>query len=127
MPALKRKTVLVIEDEDDIRALMCRVLRMMGYRTLRAAAGYAGARLMSEQQVDLVLLDLRLPDCSGWNVLQRMKSSPALSHIPVIVATASAEASLRNRTLAMGVQRYLVKPFGVGVLEQAINGVMSER
>ena len=117
---LNRETILVIEDEPEIRDFAARVCELEGYRVLQAEDGDTGLRLAKKNRISLVLLDLRLPGCDGWAVLKQMKSNPELSSIPVVVFTASAAASQRNRALAEGASDYLVKPLSAARLRKAI-------
>lgn len=75
----------------------------------------------------MVLLDLRLPYCSGWELLQEMKADPAISSIPVIVFTASAAVTQKEKALAMGALEYLVKPLSAKTLRQDVTGVLRGR
>lgn len=115
-----RETILVIEDEPEIRDFAARVCELEGYRVLQAEDGDTGLRLAEKNRVSLVLLDLRLPGHDGWAVLKQLKSDPELSSIPVVVFTASAAASQRNRALAEGATDYLVKPLSAANLIKAI-------
>ena len=114
------RTVLVIEDEANIRNFASRLLELEGYRVLRAENGDEGFRLMRESQVALILLDLRLPGDDGWLVLKRLKNDPGLSSIPVVVFTASAAASQREKALKIGAADYLVKPVSAITLREAV-------
>ncbi len=118
------KTVLIIEDETDIRNLASRVLELEGWRTLQTDDGEEGLRLASENQVSLVLLDLRLSRGDGWWVLAQIKGKPELSAIPVIIFTASAAVSQRDKALGMGAADYLVKPISVSSLKQAVARIL---
>ena len=118
------KTILVIEDEVDILNFASRVLELEGYHVLQARDTEEGMKLVSESHVRLVLLDLRLLKHDGWTVLERMKSEPALSAIPVIVFTASAGVSERKRALSMGAAGYLVKPVSAARLKNAVVRVL---
>ena len=120
------KIVLVIEDEDDVRNFARRVLELEGYRVLQARDTEEGMRLVREGQTSLVLLDLRLPRRDGWAVLEQIKSEPALSTISVIVFTASAGVSQRDRALSMGAADYLVKPISAAALKDAVASVLCE-
>jgi CheY-like chemotaxis protein len=115
-----RATILIIEDEDDIRTFASRVLELEGYRVLQASDGDEGLRLARESRVALVLLDLKLPGRDGWVVLSQMKSDPELSSIPVVVFTASAAAQQRSQALAGGAADYLVKPLSATSLRESI-------
>jgi len=121
-----RETILVIEDEPEIRGFASRVCELEGYRVLQAEDGDTGLRLAEKNRVSLVLLDLRLPGHDGWAVLKQLKSNPELSSIPVVVFTASAAASQRNRALAAGASDYLVKPLSADRLRKAIASALLE-
>jgi CheY-like chemotaxis protein len=114
------KRILVIEDEADVLTFASRVLKLEGYHILQAEDGDKGLRLAREKECALVLLDLRLPTIDGWAVLEQLKSGPELSAIPVVVFTASAAASERERALSMGAVDYLVKPLSAADLRASI-------
>jgi adenylate cyclase len=119
-----RATILIIEDEDDIRTFASRVLELEGYRVLQASDGDEGLKLARGNQVALVLLDLRLPGRDGWAVLSQMKDDPELSSIPVVVFTASAGVPQQSRALAGGAADYLVKPLSATSLRKAIARIL---
>lgn len=121
-----RETILVIEDEPETRGFASRVCDLEGYRVLQAEDGDTGLKLAEKSQVSLVLLDLRLPGRDGWSVLEQLKSNPELSSIPIVVFTASAAASQRNRALAAGASDYLVKPLSANRLRKAIISALPE-
>lgn len=123
----KRKTILVIEDEPEVCDFASRVLELEGYRILQAEDGDTGLRLAREKQVALVLLDLRLPGRSGWAVLEQIKRESELSAIPVIVFTASAGVSQRERALSMGAADYLVKPLSAASLRKAVTRILYDK
>jgi len=123
----KTKTVLIIEDEADIRDFACRLLELEGYRVLQAADVDTGMRLVRQVRPSLVLLDLRLPGGDGWTVLEQIKSEAGLSAIPIIVFTASARESQRERALSMGAADYLVKPLSAASLKEAVAQVLSQK
>ena len=120
----EQKTVLIIEDEADVRTFTARVLELEGYRVLQAEDGGSGIRLARENRVALVLLDLRLPDVDGWAVLAEIKGKPELSAIPVIVFTASNRASQRDRAFSAGAYDLLVKPLGAADLVKTVNKIL---
>ena len=123
----KTQTVLIIEDEGDIRHFIARVLELEGYQVLTADDGPTGLALLHKNAVDLVLLDLRLPGMDGWTILREIKRDEALAAIPVIVLTAIAEVIQRKKTLRMGALKYLVKPLSAGILSQTIAGVLRQK
>jgi len=123
----RRKTILVIEDEPEVCNFASRVLELEGYRVLQAGDSEEGMRLVKAIQISLVLLDLRLPGHDGWAVLEQMKSEPELSSIPVIVFTASAGISQRERALKMGAIDYLVKPLSAARLRKAVTRILLQK
>jgi len=120
--AKKRETkaILVVEDEADIRSFVSRVLELEGYCIFQAKNGNEGIKIAREMKVALILLDLVLPGYDGWSLLAEMKSEPALSVIPVVVFTASAEIQQRERALGMGAADYLVKPISAARLRKTV-------
>ena len=124
---LKHKKVLIIEDDADIRNFARRVLELEGYKVFQAETGREGLRLARESDVNLVLLDLRLPDDSGWVILEQMKSEPAISAVPVIVFTASIGEPQKERALGRGAADYLVKPLGANDLKKAVIRVLRQK
>lgn len=116
------KTVLVIEDEGDIRRFARRLLELEGYHVLEAANGDDGLRLIrGTRNLSMVLLDLRLPGRDGWVVMDEMKSDPKFSKVPVVVFSASAAEWQRKKALSMGAVGYLVKPLDAASLKQAVD------
>ena len=118
--SLKKMTVLVIEDEADIRRFISRVLELEGYRVLQAGDGDEGLILAKEKGIALVLLDLMMPGRDGWAVLKEMKAAPELSAIPVIVLSGMVGGIERDKVLSMGAVDYLVKPLGVAGLREVV-------
>jgi CheY-like chemotaxis protein len=121
------KTVLIIEDEAEVRNFASRVLELEGYRILQAKDGDEGLRLVRRGGISLVLLDLKLPRGDGWVVLEQVKKEPELSSIPVIVFTASVAEPQRERALAMGAADYLVKPLSAATLRESVARILRQK
>ncbi len=120
-----KKIVLVIEDDADCRNFISRVLQLEGYDVLQAKDDDFGIQIARETPVALILLDLRLPGCDGWSVLTEMKNGSELSETPVVVFTASAAASQREKALRMGAVDYLVKPVSAITLRETVARALS--
>lgn len=122
------ETILVVEDEPDAVTLLEHAFTKAGITTplravsdgdlalayLQGAPPYADRRLYPRPQ--LVLLDLKLPRCSGLEVLARIRADPALAGLPVVILTSSRERSDVFRAYAAGANSYLVKPSSLGEL-----------
>ncbi|MHB0934856.1 MAG: response regulator transcription factor [Armatimonadota bacterium] len=80
-------TILIIEDQRDIAELVALILGGEGYGVLIAGCGEEGLRQLVEQAVDLVLLDLMLPDIDGWDICRHMRATESLADIPILLFT----------------------------------------
>ena len=101
-------TVLVVEDETDIREVLRRYLERAGYAVLTTGAGAEALRLVETAEVDLLVLDLGLPDVEGTEVLAAVR---AAGRLPVLVLTARSTVDDRIRGLRAGADDYVTKPF----------------
>jgi DNA-binding response OmpR family regulator len=109
--------ILIVEDEDAIAAPLAEGLQREGFDVTRAATG---AEALAAGEVDLVLLDLRLPDMDGFEVCRQLR---ARSDVPIIMVTARGEEVDRVVGLELGADDYLVKPFGFRELLARIRAV----
>ncbi len=118
----KRRTVVVVEDEDAIRRGIVDALRISGFDPVEAADGVTGLREARRADVDLVLLDLLLPKMDGFEVLAQLRvTHPAL---PVIILTARGSEDDRVRGLRAGADDYVVKPFSARELLARLDAVL---
>jgi len=106
-------TVLVIDDEPQIRRFISAGLELHGYAVRVAETGAAGLGAAARAQPDLIVLDLGLPDMSGIDVLKTIRS---WSNVPVIVLSIQADEDQKVHLLKLGADDYVVKPFGIGEL-----------
>jgi phosphate regulon transcriptional regulator PhoB len=117
-------TVLVVEDEPDIAALVRYHAEKAGFRCLAAADGATGLRLVREQRPDLVVLDLMLPGLDGLEVCRQLRRDPATAGIPIVMLTAKAEEVDRIVGLELGADDYVVKPFSPRELMARVKAVL---
>ena len=101
--------VLVVEDDSDIRGLLCDLLERRGLRALGAPDGRAGLRVFHDHRPDLVVLDISIPELDGWATLERIRD---VSDVPVLVLTARSAEAEKIRAFQLGADDYVVKPFG---------------
>jgi two-component system KDP operon response regulator KdpE len=102
--------ILVIDDEKSIRRFMDASLSAKGYSVLAARTGREGAKAAAEENPDVVLLDLNLPDMDGLDVLRQIRG---FSAVPVIILTVKSADADKERLLDAGADDYLVKPFSL--------------
>src|SRR6266545_4456945 len=101
--------VLVIDDDEDIRALVAELLARAGMTVEEAEDGRSGLRALHKSPPDLVVLDVSMPNLDGWQTLERIRD---LSEVPVLMLTARGGELERVRGLQGGADDYVVKPFG---------------
>lgn len=114
-------TVLVIEDEPDIRELIRVNLELEGYRVIGACDGPAGLEAARRERPDVVLLDVMLPGIDGWGVLAQLKAAgEGVADVPVLMLTALTDPMDRLRGGIEGAIRYLTKPFSPSALRDEV-------
>lgn len=108
-------TVLYIEDNPDNMHLVKRALESRGYRLLQARNGLDGVALAENEPVDLILLDINLPDIDGYEVARRLRSSGnrSLTSTPIIAVTANALKGDAQKALESGCDVYMSKPINI--------------
>ena len=121
---MKKKKIIVVEDEPDLVDVVTYNLQREGYLVLAAQRGDEGLNLIRSERPDLVLLDLMLPGMDGLSVCRQMKSDGSLSEIPIIIASAKGEESDVVIGLEMGADDYLAKPFSPRELLARIKAVL---
>ena len=118
--------VLYIEDNPDNMVLVKRVLESAGHTLFQAATGLDGLALAEKEAIDLILLDINLPDVDGYEVARRLRHSKksALAHIPIIAITANALRGDAENALASGCDVYMSKPINIHELRARVEGFM---
>jgi DNA-binding response OmpR family regulator len=123
----QKKSVLVVEDEEDILALLHFNLIKAGYHADCAADGEAALQAVAAKQPDLILLDLMLPGIDGLEICRRLRADAATSQIPIIMLTACGEEEDVVRGLELGADDYVTKPFSNKVLLARVQTVLRRR
>jgi len=105
--------VLIIEDEPDIRKTIEYNLAKESFNVLQASSISEGERAIKDQKIDVIILDLMLPDGSGLTLCRDIKSEPKTQNIPVIILTAKTDEVDRVVGFELGADDYVTKPFSV--------------
>jgi DNA-binding response OmpR family regulator len=126
-PARCWGNVLVVDDVDSNRDLLSRRLGREGYRAHAAAGGREALAMLASAPFDLVLLDVRMPDLDGYEVLRQVKAAPALRDIPVIMISALDEMQSVVRCIEMGAEDYLPKPFDPVLLRARVGACLEKK
>ena len=116
--------ILVVDDEPDIIALVAYHLARSGYRVSTAASGTEALEAARDEQPALIVLDLMLPELSGFQVLERLRADKILADIPVLMLTARREEPDRVQGLSLGADDYLVKPFSPQELVLRVRNIL---
>jgi len=117
------KNILVIDDEEDILEFVERVLRDEGYNVFKAKDAKQGLAILQSEKIDLILLDIMLPEIDGWQFMQMLKSEERLKKIPVAMLTARVDAYDKIIGLKEGAVDYICKPFTADQLLKRINDI----
>ncbi|MEA2428468.1 MAG: hypothetical protein QOF37_2096 [Thermoleophilaceae bacterium] len=107
---VKGRRVLVIDDDEDVRAMVRRVYERNDAEVIEAASGTEGLKALYGARPDLVVLDISMPDLDGWGVLNRIRE---VTDVPVLMLTGSDRELEKVRALRAGADDYVTKPFGM--------------
>ncbi len=128
MEEKKKKTILCIEDEEEMIDLIRLILTRRGFDVRGANGGKEGLEIIRKDHPDLILLDLMMPDMDGWEVYQQMKADEATKSIPVIVVTAKAQSI--DKVLGLHIAKvddYIAKPFSPQELLNSVDNVLARQ
>jgi len=124
---MANESILVVEDEDDIRELLRYNLAKEGYRVVWAASGEEALKAVRVSLPDLVLLDLMLPGLDGLEVCRSLKQDPHTRNLPIVMLTAKGEEADIVAGLELGADDYVTKPFSLRVLLARLRAVRRRR
>jgi CheY-like chemotaxis protein len=117
---MERPVVLIVDDEGMYSRVIAEVLQRRGFRTRTAAHGLGALFSAKRDLPDLILLDVMMPEMDGLTAVRRIRADPDLARIPIVVCSALCGSSDRRAALGAGADAYLVKPFTVEELTEAI-------
>ena len=117
----RRKKILIVEDNNDSRDLLAKLINRFGYDAIEADSGGEVIGKAFEMHPDLILMDIYLPDITGDEITARLKANPATRDIPVIITTALLERSARNHALHAGAAEILEKPFSITTMREVLD------
>lgn len=124
LPGSKR--ILTVDDNPDLRRLVAHHLGRAGFAVLEAGDGQQAVRLLQTTVPDLILLDIRMPEMHGLQLLERLREHPPAAAIPVVMLTVLSHPDIVDRALRLGVVDYLVKPLEPAVLIAHVNAALAQ-
>ncbi len=121
---MTRKRVLVVEDEDNIAVALNYLITREGYDQDRVANGADALARIRETHPDLVLLDVMLPEVSGYEICQAVRMDPHLRDVKILMMTARGSAMERRKGLALGADGFISKPFELAELRTEVRRIL---
>ena len=120
-------TILLVEDNDEVRGLLALFMKRLGYTVFEAATGLEAIDRASTAHPDLILMDLRLPGMNGDDVTAQLKATPSTRDIPVLITTGYLAARQVKRAFDSGAAEVLYKPIDVTLLRDVLRRYLSKR
>lgn len=102
--------IMVVDDDPDTVTVLARYLQREGFATVEAFSGAECLKLVAEQHIDVILLDLMMPEMDGFQVARALKNNPVTAEIPIIMVTARDDIESRSEGMRVGVSDFLAKP-----------------
>ena len=110
-PRVRTVTILVADDEQDIRELVAYRLSRSGYCIIEARDGEEAFQLAADQPLDMAVLDVMMPRLNGFDLTKRFRGAPVTERLPILLMSASVQEADISRGFAAGADGYLTKPF----------------
>ncbi|MBC7131695.1 MAG: response regulator [Roseovarius sp.] len=123
---MPQKTVLLVEDEDNIALALTHLIGRAGYALHRVASGDDAMNALAEAPPDLVVLDVMLPGKSGYEICQHIRRDAGLRGIKVLMITAGGGEMERRKGMAVGADAFMTKPFSTTELTQKVRALLEE-
>ncbi len=127
MNSNNHRTVMVVEDFEDNRFMMRKLLEMSGYQVLEAINGEEAVRIAVSERPDLILMDLSLPLLDGLAATRRIRERDGLRNVPIVAVSAHDTADFHAEALAAGCNDYVTKPIDFDQLEQLLHRLLPEK
>jgi phosphoserine phosphatase RsbU/P len=125
--SMSQECFLVADDDEHNRELLTRLLQKEGYRSVTAANGVEALEVLKRQPIDVILLDVKMPEMDGFELLDRLKGDSGLKHIPVIMVSAFTELERTARCIKQGAEDYLPKPFNSTLLLARVSACLEKK
>jgi DNA-binding response OmpR family regulator len=120
-PAAVARRILVVEDDDDSREMLLELIGMLGHRAIGAPNATDALRFARDEQPDVVLIDIGLPDVSGVDIAKSLRASPNGSSMRLVALTGYSDSATRQLAAEAGFDDFVVKPFSTENLANLLN------
>jgi CheY-like chemotaxis protein len=123
----RRELFLVVEDFEDSRFMMRRLLEMAGYKVVEATDGEQAVKLAVQERPAVILMDLSLPKLDGLSATRRIRKQRGFRHVPIVAVSAHDGPESRSEALAAGCNEYVTKPIDFEQLNTLVNRFLPKR
>ena len=124
---VRTNSVLIVDDHDDTRQMSVLVLQSQGFQAIAAKSGESAFIRACEEQPDVIVTDLAMPDGDGWELIQKLSADPRTREIPVVMLTACATEAVRRRAQNERLAAFFFKPCAVDVLAAELRRLCAAR
>jgi two-component system chemotaxis response regulator CheY len=119
------KTILIVEDSATTRALIRAVIDETGdFETVEASSGFDALKLLPQQNYDLVITDINMPDINGLELISFIRNNPRYNHLPIVIVSTERSDEDKRRGIALGANAYVSKPFKSFELQEIIRNTV---
>ena len=119
------KTILIVEDSATTRALIRAVIDEIGeYETVEAGSGFEALKMLPQQEYDLIVTDINMPDINGLELINFVRNNPRYNHLPIIIVSTERSEEDKKRGMALGATAYVTKPFKSSELQEIIKTIL---
>ena len=119
--------ILIVDDSTFMRQLLCTSLNEMGHEVVEAGEGQDALNKVIGQQFDLVISDVNMPVVDGLELVEKLRALPSYKYTPILMLSSESAREVKQRSKALGVTGWLVKPFNPEKLMATVNKVLSLR
>jgi adenylate cyclase len=120
-------TLLVVDDDGVSRAVLANMLERQGHAVLLAKNGLEGLEMAARPGIDIIVLDIIMPGLDGYGVVERLKADPALCDIPVVMISSLEDMSGIVKSVKLGAEDFIFKPFDDVLLKARIDGCLERK
>ena len=120
------KKILIVDDEENIVISLDFLMSSSGYEVFIARNGKEAYKALLNSKPDLILLDIMLPDCMGFEICQSIRENPELKNIKIIFLTARGMEKDMEKGMALGADAYIIKPFSTKELVQKVSNILED-
>lgn len=121
------KTILIVEDSATTRALIRAVIDEIGeFETVEASSGFEALKMLPQQQYDLIITDINMPDINGLELISFVRNNPRFTHLPIVIVSTERSEEDKRRGMALGATAYVTKPFKSLELQEIIRNTIGQ-